>query len=291
MPKQDIKMETLRINRLKGRFFRARSDKSREILIVYDIPMNLEQIIPLANAMTEYGNVTAMDLPGFGGMSSFYAIKKKPTLANYAGYLAAFIKLRFKRRRLTIVGIGIGFSIITQCLKQYPSIAKRVDTLVSIDGLLDKTDLRLNPSERFTLNAKRRLQSTRLAAFVAKHTSFQPSIIENTLKNRDVQLSKEQIAVVAAAWKEVHIRSYRQLQRQLLRLELAQQTLTIPLHHLQIPYTYYDIDHELSAEHMQILSKITWIHANDSNKKLLEILQDEKSIKRALPNELKKVLK
>jgi pimeloyl-ACP methyl ester carboxylesterase len=73
-------------------------------------------------------------------MDSFYKIGKKPTVDNYADYLAAFIKLKYKRRRVTIVGVSFGFVIATRMLQRYPELVKKVDFLVSAVGFMHTDD-------------------------------------------------------------------------------------------------------------------------------------------------------
>ena len=40
-------------------------------------------------------------LPGLGGMDSFYSIGLKPSLDNMADYVASFIKLSYKRKKVS----------------------------------------------------------------------------------------------------------------------------------------------------------------------------------------------
>src|ERR1700734_583988 len=91
----------LNMNGLQGRMLRlpAPLNKKREILFVYDRHSSLERWWPLARELNRYGGVTMPDLPGFGGMHSLYRIGEKPSLDALADYLAAFMKLRYKRRR------------------------------------------------------------------------------------------------------------------------------------------------------------------------------------------------
>src|SRR5487761_1162679 len=84
----------LNINKLEGRMLYAPANGSedRNILLVYGHHAMLERWWSLVENLCEYGNVTMPDLPGFGGMDSFFTIGKKPTIDAYADYLAAFIK-------------------------------------------------------------------------------------------------------------------------------------------------------------------------------------------------------
>jgi pimeloyl-ACP methyl ester carboxylesterase len=136
-------IEPLNMNGLQGRMLRlpaAKADNKREILIVYGHHAKLERWWGLIQNFNTFGNVTMPDLPGFGGMDSFYKIGQKPTLDNLADYLASFVKLRYKRRRVTIVGISFGFVVATRMLQRYPELAKKVDVMVSCVGFAHADD-------------------------------------------------------------------------------------------------------------------------------------------------------
>lgn len=109
----------LNINKLEGRmmYVPPDGDNNRNILLVYGHHAMLERWWSFVENLNDFGSVTMPDLPGFGGMDSFYKIGKKPTIDAYADYLAAFIKLRFKRKRITIVAISYGFVITTRMLQ------------------------------------------------------------------------------------------------------------------------------------------------------------------------------
>src|SRR6185312_14576812 len=102
-------IQPLYINGLNGRMLHTPSVSrkyTREILLVYGHHALLERWWGLVENLRELGNVTMPDLPGFGGMDSFYKIGRTPTLDAFADYLAAFIKMRYRNRRVTIVGIS-----------------------------------------------------------------------------------------------------------------------------------------------------------------------------------------
>src|SRR5690349_17907325 len=96
----------LNMNGLKGRLLRLppKKNKKREILLVYGHHSSLERMYSIAQVLNAYGAVTLPDLPGFGGMDSFYKIKEKPDIDTMADYLASVVKLRYKGRRITILG-------------------------------------------------------------------------------------------------------------------------------------------------------------------------------------------
>src|SRR5665213_5982 len=124
MPKKRTQLSSdyvtpIYMNRLQGRMLYVPSNnhKGREFLIVHDRLNSLEDWWELVRVLNRFGAVTKTDLPGFGGMQSFYHIKEKPSINRLADYLAAFVKLRYRRKQLTIVGVGFGFVIVTRMLQ------------------------------------------------------------------------------------------------------------------------------------------------------------------------------
>src|SRR5438128_12108327 len=107
-------IEPLFMNGLQGRMLRlpAPKGKSRDILFVYGHHSSLERWWGVVQDLNQYGSVTMPDLPGFGGMQSLYKIGEEPTIDNLADYLAAFIKLRYKNKKITIAGLSFGFVVV-----------------------------------------------------------------------------------------------------------------------------------------------------------------------------------
>jgi pimeloyl-ACP methyl ester carboxylesterase len=111
-------------------------------------------------------------LPGFGGMQSFYKIGKQPTIDNYADYLAAFIKMRYKRRRLVIIGISFGFVVATRMLQRYPELVSKVDFVVSVAGFMHRDDFAIGPAKRRMLGVAARLLAVRPLAWIVRYTAL-----------------------------------------------------------------------------------------------------------------------
>jgi pimeloyl-ACP methyl ester carboxylesterase len=184
MPKQTPKnpadyITPLYMNRLRGRMLRLDppKGKKREILLVYGHHVSLERFFGLAEALNDYGGVTMPDLPGFGGMDSFYKIGEKPTIDNFADYLAAFVRLRYKRRRVTIVGLSFGFVVVTRMLERYPDLAKKVDLLVSVAGFMHKDDFTFSKRRHRAYHYGAAFFSHRLPAAFYKNIFLHPAVL------------------------------------------------------------------------------------------------------------------
>lgn len=138
----------LNVNGLKGRMLRLAPPKNRkrEVLLIYGHHASLERFYSLAQVVNDEAGVTMPDLPGFGGMDSFYSIGEKAHIDTMADYLATIVKLRYKKdQRFTIAGVSYGFTVVTRMLLRYPEIAAQVDMVISIVGFAHHEDLQFSP--------------------------------------------------------------------------------------------------------------------------------------------------
>lgn len=169
----------LYMNGLTGRMLKAPSTtkKQREILLIYGHHAMLERWWSLVENLRPYGNVTMPDLPGFGGMESFYKIGIKPDIDAYADYLAAFIKLRYKRKRVSIYAISFGFVVVTRMLQLYPELAKKVDLLVSAVGFMKNDDFHWSSRRRFGYRMFTRLLATAPLSLAIRYFFLNKAVI------------------------------------------------------------------------------------------------------------------
>jgi pimeloyl-ACP methyl ester carboxylesterase len=275
--KQKIKYEKaivpLNINNLHGRMLRepSKSKKNREILLVYGHHASIERMIGFVEELTKYGNVTLPDLPGFGGMESFYKLNEKPTLDNLADYLAAFIKLRYKRRRITILGMSLGFLIVTRMLQKYPDIAKRVDILVSVVGFAHREDFILPKRIRWPLRITASVFSNKYPALFMKTFILRGPIIRacyslvasnhSKLKDADVEEQNNRINFEIGLWQINDIRTYMDTTITMLRADTCDVQVAIPVHHVAVDVDRYFDNHRVEQHLGVIYSHVYVINA------------------------------
>lgn len=231
----------LNMNGLQGRVLRIPPlrKREREILLVYGHHAQLERWWGLVESLRRYGTVTMPDLPGFGGMDSFYKIRKKPSLDNYADYLAAFIRMRYKRRRLTIVCMPFGFAVVTRTLQRYPDIASKVDVLVSVMGVMHRDDLSLPPAKRkllrlaFQLLALPPISIAQTILLRALPLSYRPFAALGVHTKRwlafDPFLDGHEQEVDRQLWLHNDIRSHWYAASELLRLDNCRSHIELPV--------------------------------------------------------------
>ncbi len=255
----------LYMNGMHGRMLRLDPPrgKSREILVVYGLQTNLEQILPLAQELNKYGGVTVPDLPGFGGMQSFYRIGEKPTLDNLAGYLAAFIKLRYKHRRLSIIGVSYGFAVTTRLLQKYPQLAKRVDLLVSVSGFVHREDFLVKRPKYLLKRFGTSLFSSRLPAWSAHNIFMRPGLLRatysltatpgpRTRKTGSARHNKR-LNQTVELWRQNDFRTYMEASLAMLTMDLCKHQVSLPLYHVSV--NDRRLDNQIIEQHLNVIYK------------------------------------
>ena len=250
-PQPDDHIVPLLMNGLQGRMLHLPAAKAskRELLIIYGWQTSLEQWWPLAVELQRYGNVTMPDLPGFGGMQSFYRIHERPSLDNMADYLAAFVKLRYRSKRLTIFGIAYGFTVVTRMLQRYPDLAKKVDVVISLGGLARYDDLSLSAPKRWFYRIGARVLATRLLAFWVRQVSLHPlSLSWWYARQQPRPDTNERIWL----WRHNDIRTRLIAASSLMNLDNCRVALNLPLWHVAFRANH-NLDHQRLNQHLHVI--------------------------------------
>jgi len=256
----------LYMNGLAGRVLRlpAPKRKKREILFIYGHHSSLERVSGVADLLNRYGSVTIPDLPGFGGMESFYKIGEKPSIDNMADYLYSFIKLRYRNKRVTLAGTSLGFAIITRMLQKHPDTVKKIDMVCSMAGYTSKEDLVFKRRNWLFFRFITSIFSGRLSAalakflfirgplirllyFVGERISFNAKLATIGEKNR-----KERINFEIYLWKCNDLRTYMDIAVTMLTLDLSGKHVDLPVHHIAIENDHY-FDNNRVEQHMRTI--------------------------------------
>lgn len=140
---------------LHGRYMHLpakNKDAKRTFVLLYGQHATLERIEPVASALTEFGDVYAVDNPGFGGMEPSFLINEYPSLSFYAGHLNYFINRYVPvDRKVTPLGISFGFQIIVQALHDYPELQYKTEEVVSFVGFVQPKNFHIPLSYYVTL--------------------------------------------------------------------------------------------------------------------------------------------
>lgn len=255
----------LNINGMQGRMLAmpGPKNKKREILMVAGHHTSLERLSGVVQQLSRYGGVTSPDLPGFGGMDSFYKIGKQPTLDNLADYLAAVVRLRYKnRRRFVVVGVSFGFIVVTRMLQKYPEIASRVDFAVSLVGLVHHEDFALKRRTLFELRMLTSFLQHRFPAWLMQNVGLRPTFIRATYniagKNNPKLLGysqeerEELLNFEVDLWRMNDTRTHAFTSLIMFKLDLCNVAVDTPVYHVAVKGDRY-FDNYRVEQHMKVI--------------------------------------
>lgn len=261
-------ISTIIINRLRGRMLRlpaVNKSEKRELLLLYGHHASLERMDGIAQNLSQYSNITLPDLPGLGGMDSFYKINKKPTIDNYADYLASFIKLKYKRKRFSIMAMSFSFLIVTRMLQKYPELSKNVDFVISTVGFVHHQDFRLPRIQITGLRMLANICKTSIAAKAFRYTLLNSKVIRfiyksvasNHSKMHDAKTENELEQRIKAEIKLWHINDVRTrmfTMEEMFRVNLCGQKVGLPVFHVSVKNDRY-FDNHVVEQHMRVIYK------------------------------------
>ena len=225
-------------------------NKKTEILFIYGHHASLERYWGIAELMNKYAGVTVPDLPGFGGMEPFYKIGEKANLDNYADYLAAFVKLRFRNKKFVIAGYSLGAPIITRMLQKYPELTKRVQMVISIAGFTDKDDFAFSKKRYWVYRLSTAFFSHQLPAAFYKYLILRPIYIryiyrhmfnaKQKFRGKKDQELKRAIEMEVDLWRNNDPRTYMATGNMMFTLQLSGKGhIDLPIYHAGVVKDHY----------------------------------------------------
>jgi pimeloyl-ACP methyl ester carboxylesterase len=292
----------LNMNGLQGRLLHMPAPKgqNREILFVYGHHSSLERWWGLMLNLNKMGAVTMPDLPGFGGMDSFYKIGQEATLDNLADYLAAFVKMRYKRRRLVIVGMSLGFVVATRMLQRYPELAKKVDMLVSFAGFAHRDDFVFTKTRWMMYRLGAGLFSLPVASSFFRHVCLNKHILRAVYKRTSNAKDKfrgvvgdeleEIMDFEVRLWHDNDVRTYMKTTVEFLTLDNCKKQVDLPVYHVAVQADRY-FDNAIVEQHMRIIFKEFHLMANlKIGNHAPSVIADAKAAAPFIPPKLRRLL-
>jgi pimeloyl-ACP methyl ester carboxylesterase len=295
----------LNINGMEGRMLRlpprnTKLSAGREVLFIYGHHSSLERWWGLALVLNRYGAVTMPDLPGFGGMDSFYKLHKKPSLDNMADYLASFIKMQYKKKKLVIVGCSFGFVVVTRMLQRSPELAKKVTLVVSIVGFAHKDDFKFSRPRYYTYLYGTRMLSHWIPAQLFRHTVLQPWVLNtfyshtHNAKNKfALAETEDELAQIkemeVGLWHGNDVRTWAYTTAEFLMLDNCRYKVDVPLWHISAKNDHY-FDHSVVEQHLKIIFSNYNSDEFDLGAHTPSVIADEATANTLLPPKLRRYL-
>ncbi len=292
----------LNINGLEGRMIYAPSSnpkRNKDILLVYGHHAMLERWWGLVENLHQYGSVTMPDIPGFGGMDSFHKVGIRPTVDAFADYLAAFVKMRYKRKRITIVAISYGFVIATRMLQKYPELVNKVDLLVSLVGFVHKDDFVYKPRTQKIFRFLTRLFATRPFSFYIRYTCLNKFVLTTfysklpNSKRRMIEIGPDQFQKAmdfeVVMWQANDVRTHWLTTSEFFTIDNCQKKLNIPVVHVVSSEEHY-FNNEVVEQHMKITFSGYKQFKAKSKAHTPSVLAGKKEMAVMLPTGLRRIL-
>jgi pimeloyl-ACP methyl ester carboxylesterase len=252
----------LNINGLEGRMLRlpAQKKNQREILFIYGSHSSLERWWGLCLELNKLGALTMPDLPGLGGMTSLYKIGKSATVDDMADYMAAFIKLKYKNKKVTIAAMSLGFVIVTRMLQRYPEMAKKVDILISIVGFAHHDDLTFSSKRLFIYRNGSRIFARKWPARVFRYTVLQPFFIRQAyhrtinakekFENVSGENFNQMMDIEIGLWHMNDVRTQFKNYLEMFALDNTKIPIALPVYHVAVKKDRY-FNNVKVEEHMR----------------------------------------
>ncbi len=253
------------MNGLLGRILRVptqNQDYKQEILLVYGHHSNMERMFGFAEFFSRFGNVTVPDLPGFGGMDTFYKINEKPTIDAYADYLAAFVKLNYNRKKVIIIGMSFGVPIYVRMLQKYPKLRTKVKYCVSLMGFVHHEDIHLPKKFYYMLKVMALSGSGLITSKIVKTIFLRRLVIKalymsvaskhGKLQDANPAELKDRIKLETNLWLQNDFRTRNYTLKQIDKIDLCDIRVENKMYHVSAKEDIY-FNPNIVSQHMQII--------------------------------------
>lgn len=170
-------LSPINIGGLRGRLLtlpaRKEADEHKTILLLPGIHSSQERMYSNAQFYSRYGRVLVPDLPGFGGMDSFFTIGADPDIDTFADYIYTFIRIhKLDKKQIRIVAMSFGFMIATRLLQKHPELVENVEFVVSFVGFGRTSDFEYKPMKNGIVKAAIKFGSTRNGSVIVRTLVF-----------------------------------------------------------------------------------------------------------------------
>lgn len=293
----------LNINGLNGRLLKVPSKKAKfskqNILMIYGHHSSLERMYGIVENISEYGNVLMPDLPGFGGMDSFDVINKKPCIDSFADYLATFIKLHYRNKKLSVVGMSFGFVVVTRMLQKYPELSNKIVILVSLVGFSKSDDFKFSQRTKNIFRYSSLFCGTKLTAPIVRYVFLNgPAIrfgywsvskIHPKMKDANLQELRKRTKFEVYLWHCNNVRTHMLTTAEMMNIDQTNIKVDHSLLHITVGVDQYFNNATVKKNLKKIYSKVEVMKAGLGNH-APTVIGDAESAKAFIPKELRKRL-
>lgn len=294
------------LNGLDGRRLQlptARSDQSQPILLIYGIHSSLERMYSTADFLSDLGPVTMIDLPGIGGMDSFYSIGLKPTLDTYADYLYSALKSLKLGDGVRVVAMSFGFLVVTRMLQKHPDSQAWFDDVISFVGFGRTSDFNDYKRKHRNYLPLSNIFSTSFGGWVVRRIVFNPVSLRlmfsifrtfNPKYKHGMATDPEgSLAMELDLWQKNDARTRFGLYKLIFDFDLTRgktQPIMVPLHDMTTPSDQYFNSAKVSETLRLLYAKVSRSTAN-MPLHAPSIIGDKQAVNKVFSEEAKAILR
>lgn len=284
--------------------YKARTNTKRVIYMISGMHTSHERMSPIAHYFSKYGTVIAPDLPGVGGMDSFFTVNQEFSLNSYADFLYDFFKQQKIKstNKPTIVGMSFGFLVLTRMLQRHPDTHDWFEQVVAIGGFGQQSDFNNKLAVKITPVISLPL-STRPGAWFLETFIFKKPVLKvlfkiakligntkhNSVSNED---RKALIDMETSLWVENDARTRFHIYRMFLNTNLVKgaQPIGNHLYNLFIPSDQWVKHDEVQKSMKRLYKKVTKLQL-DSTLHAPSVISGEEEIDTMFKEALTKVFR
>jgi pimeloyl-ACP methyl ester carboxylesterase len=294
-------VQPLQVKNLQGRVVEVPSKHSgTPILFIYGHHASLERIYSTTQALAEIAPVTAPDMPGFGGMMSLGSVGLPPTLDNLADYMAAFIHQRYPDgQKFSIIGMSLGFVVAVRMLQRHPEITPQVAHIISMAGFVHREDFSVSPRRRQLFARVAKLMARKPTSYFFSHFILQRPLIAGTyqlrarshpkMKGYTYEQRKDLIDFEIVLWKTNEVRTYFALLAEMLKLDLTDKKIALPVEHIAVAGDQY-FNNAKVVEHMKKIFTAVRQHDAHLPTHVPTVIEEIDDARKLIPRSLAEVL-
>jgi pimeloyl-ACP methyl ester carboxylesterase len=298
MQPKKSEVHSLNINGLNGRELRlpASTDQgtTRSLVLVYGLHTSLERMYLVAKKLTEFGNVYMPDLPGFGGMTSFYTIHKKPTIDEYADYLATYVRLKFKGKPVDLVGFSFGMCVVTRMLQKYPELRPTCNNVWSFVGIIHHGGFGFTKRRMFMYKTLSALVSTKIGSVWFRCFCLNGSVLrlvyartknaKHKFKDMSAQDKKERLDFEINLWHCNEVRTWASLLNQMFYMDLTEPPTGKRVIHMQVDDQYFN--NKIVSHHLAVAYHPVTLVMSEATQHMPTYFASMEEIDRFVPKEM-----
>jgi len=264
------------------------------IVYIYGTHSSLERSWGIIQALSDYGNLYAPDMPGFGGMDSLYKIKQVASIDNLADFIIDYLEHQFDGQKYCLIGLSFGFVVITRALQKKPQLKNNVLSLVSLSGFSKYDEFKFSRIRHFGY-----LQGSRFFDHYLLSRFFEKIVLSNFVlsnfylrtynaKNKligSVMDYEKQVKFEVNLWHQNDVRTWLHTTREFLKLDNTKKKIDLNLLHVTAKNDNF-FDYQKVINNFKLIFKQVDYDLVDFNSHSVSILANKSEAQTLIPKKL-----